>query len=221
MRNPLRDLLTPQELKALLFVCGFALAGFALHQFGLGPLLAQKSEESAKDLAEEVKNVDSLKIDIRSANLEELMQLPGIGEKRAQEIIDRRGQKQFENVNELMLIKGIGPKTWAKLKPMLLLFGSSVEIDKSGAPLTAPKPAAKKAASKPSSIPKSELTDIVNINTAGVSELCTLPGIGDVKAQAIIAFRQENGPFATIDDLVKVKGIGPKTLDKIRHRLAI
>lgn len=56
----------------------------------------------------------------------------------------------------------------------------------------------------------------VSLNAGSSSELQTLPGIGGVTAGRIIAYRQQNGPFASIDALTKVKGIGVKTLAKIR-----
>ncbi len=55
----------------------------------------------------------------------------------------------------------------------------------------------------------------VNINTAGVPELTLLPGIGAVKARAIIEYREANGPFASIEQLLEVSGIGPKTLEAL------
>ncbi len=58
----------------------------------------------------------------------------------------------------------------------------------------------------------------ININSADAATLAqTISGIGPSKAQAIIDYRQENGPFASLDDLVKVQGIGFKTLDRIRE----
>lgn len=57
---------------------------------------------------------------------------------------------------------------------------------------------------------------LININTAGVTELQEIPGIGEKKAQAIIQFRNENGHFQSIEDLTKVKGIGAKMLEKMR-----
>ena len=61
----------------------------------------------------------------------------------------------------------------------------------------------------------------ININTASAEELDTLPGIGPVKAQAIIDYRTEKGLFRTVDELLNVSGIGPKTLDDIRDKVKV
>ncbi len=60
-----------------------------------------------------------------------------------------------------------------------------------------------------------EMADKVNINKASDNELASIKGIGAKKAQAIISYRDENGDFANIEDLMKVKGIGKGTLQKI------
>lgn len=62
---------------------------------------------------------------------------------------------------------------------------------------------------------------LVNVNTAGAAELQTLPGIGPVTADSIIAYREEHGPFRTVDALLLVPGIGPATLEKIRGFVAV
>lgn len=59
-------------------------------------------------------------------------------------------------------------------------------------------------------------TTLININTAGEIELEDLPSVGPVTAAAIIEYRTQNGPFATVDDLIDVSGIGPATLEDIR-----
>ena len=56
----------------------------------------------------------------------------------------------------------------------------------------------------------------VNINTADAVALESLKGIGPAKAADIISYRSEHGNFASVDDLTKVKGIGPKTLESIK-----
>jgi len=62
---------------------------------------------------------------------------------------------------------------------------------------------------------------LVNINTASVDELVSLPGIGKAYAQRIVDYRTKNGPFKRIEDLLNVQGIGDKTFEKIRSRLTV
>lgn len=61
----------------------------------------------------------------------------------------------------------------------------------------------------------------VNLNTAGVSELMTISGVGEKRADDIIAYRDSNGGFSSIDDLKNVSGIGAKTLENIRPHVTI
>ena len=61
----------------------------------------------------------------------------------------------------------------------------------------------------------------ININTASAEELDELPGIGPVKAAAIISWREENGPFRYPEDLIRVSGIGEKTLEKLLNRITV
>lgn len=61
----------------------------------------------------------------------------------------------------------------------------------------------------------------VNINRAEVWLLEALPGIGEVRAKAIIDYRRQNGPFHNINELVKVEGIGTATYEKIKHLLTV
>lgn len=59
--------------------------------------------------------------------------------------------------------------------------------------------------------------NLVNINTATLTQLESLPGIGPTAAQKIIDYRNQHGPFKTIQDLTNVPGIGPATVDSIRN----
>ncbi|OGR30121.1 MAG: hypothetical protein A2091_13750 [Desulfuromonadales bacterium GWD2_61_12] len=61
----------------------------------------------------------------------------------------------------------------------------------------------------------------VNINSATVKELENLPGIGKTTALNIVDYRTANGPFKTRDDLLKVKGVGEKTMEKVRQLVAV
>lgn len=76
-------------------------------------------------------------------------------------------------------------------------------------------------AASPSGTNSEQQTAKVNINTADISLLQTLSGIGIKKAEAIIAYREEHGPFAKIEDLQEVSGIGEKTVEKLRASITI
>ena len=61
----------------------------------------------------------------------------------------------------------------------------------------------------------------INLNTADVSQLTTLTGVGESKALAIIAYREENGPFTSVEDIMNVPGIKEGTYEKIKDKIAI
>jgi len=62
---------------------------------------------------------------------------------------------------------------------------------------------------------------LININTASATELRELKGIGDAKAQVIVAYREKNGPFKSVDELRQVHGIGDKLLEKLRPQVTV
>lgn len=62
---------------------------------------------------------------------------------------------------------------------------------------------------------------LININTAGVAELCQLSGVGDATATAIVEDREANGPFASKEDLMRVSGIGEKKYAKLEARICV
>ena len=63
--------------------------------------------------------------------------------------------------------------------------------------------------------------DKININTATLEQLKSLDGIGDVKAQAIIDYREKNGGFKRIEDIIAVKGIGDKTYANLKDKITV
>ena len=72
---------------------------------------------------------------------------------------------------------------------------------------------------EPPAIAETVEGDLVNINTAGLEELMSLPGIGPVKAQAILDDREANGPYRYAEDLIRVKGIGEGTFFSIQDKI--
>ncbi len=62
---------------------------------------------------------------------------------------------------------------------------------------------------------------LININSASATELESLSGIGEVLAATIVEYRDQNGPFASVEDLMDVSGIGPATLGDIRDQVTV
>lgn len=83
-------------------------------------------------------------------------------------------------------------------------------VDASGAPAAPPTPGGPAAAGAK-----------VNLNTATAEQLDTLPGVGPVTAQAILSWREENGRFSSVDDLLDVNGIGEATLAELRDLVVV
>ncbi|WP_341963086.1 helix-hairpin-helix domain-containing protein [Pseudomonas sp. RC10] len=97
-----------------------------------------------------------------------------------------------------------------------LLASTSVAIN------AAPAASATPNAPAPAVAAPSEQSERINLNTASAEALQkTLSGIGAAKAEAIVAYRDENGAFTSVDELIEVKGIGKALLDKNRDKLAI
>lgn len=62
---------------------------------------------------------------------------------------------------------------------------------------------------------------LIDLNTATLEDLTTLPGIGDVRAQAIVAYREQNGPFLSVEQVMEVSGIGSTTYENIRDLVQV
>ena len=75
------------------------------------------------------------------------------------------------------------------------------------------KPAAQAAAAKPAAM--------INLNTATVKELETLPGVGTRTAERIVEYRTKKGPFKKIEELMNVQGIGEKSFLKLKPQLTV
>lgn len=172
-----------------------------------------------------------LPIDLNRATAEDLDAIPGIGPALAKRIIDyRQAQGPFKQIEDLREVSGFGPQNLPKLKPFLGL----------GNPEAMPPPAGEAAITTGESVsgtlietrggrPPGRKSDLqpktpdsaIDPNLSSQEDLETLPGIGPVLAQRIIAYRRVHGPFKKIDDLRQVSGIGPKKLEKLRPYVAI
>jgi competence protein ComEA len=165
-------------------------------------------------------------IDLNSADAAALETLPGIGPSKAAAIIAyRQAHGGFKSVEELDAVDGIGPSTMANVRDLVTVGGAppAATVSKVPAP-PAGRPGRVESVLGPgggSCEPDRALADAkakpatgcpVDINSADAAGLDRLPGIGEGKASAIIAYRAEHGKLASCDALDAVPGIGPATL---------
>lgn len=94
-----------------------------------------------------------------------------------------------------------------------IVDGSKIEVPRRGDAVTAV------AGELPSA--STPAPSVIDLNSADVTQLETIPGIGPVRAAAIVQHRDENGPFASVDALLDVSGIGPATLESMRAYVTV
>jgi competence protein ComEA len=151
------------------------------------------------------------KVDINSADTALLETLPGVGASVAKAIIAGRPWKKIDDLDS---IRGIGTARIDALRPLVTLGSASHTT----AEATTSKKGAMAAKGAPKAIPKAGASGKkVDLNTASKDELDSLPGIGPVKAQAIIEAR----PFKTIEDVMKVSGIKEGEFAKIKDLITV
>lgn len=133
-------------------------------------------------------------IDVDRAPAEELTRLPRVGPALAQRIVADRGTRgSFGSLEELDRVPGIGPVLLQTLRPHVVFSG--------GPTRTAPPPQPQR----------------IRVNTASAEALAALPGIGPARAAAIVDSRLREGPFRRVEDLRRVPGIGPRTVERLRN----
>ena len=147
------------------------------------------------------------RLDPNEAPDEELQRLPGIGPGKAAAIIEARRDDPFHSAEELTRVPGLGPVTVERLKPHLR-FAPAV-------PVRGPPGPVEGEAAAPGHDP-TEAADLLDLNRAGVADLERLPGLGPVRARAIVEYRTRNGPFRSVDHVTAVPGIGPALLERLR-----
>lgn len=202
----MKNFFTADEQKVIFFLILFGFLGIGLR---ITKLKAQEKIVDQTELQKVVSEVIEMKYDIRTATKEEFQNLPGIGPSRAEDIIAYRDANGFSKSSDLLNIKGIGKRTYAKIMKNIVIFGED-NIASEANPVS----------SKNSKKSKKN-TKLININTASAEELVLLKGIGLEKAKKIIEYRTTIGKFDTIEQLAEVKGIGVNTVNKNKERIII
>lgn len=85
----------------------------------------------------------------------------------------------------------------------------------------APPPPPSKPPAPPPPPPPPAAPERVNLNQADAEALSALPGIGPALAERVVAYRQENGPFATLNDLSQVRGVGPALVERLKALVTV
>jgi competence protein ComEA len=140
-------------------------------------------------------------LELNKATASDLKAIKGIGDAKARWIIEyREKQGAFTRVDDLLNVTGIGPKTLESIRTYLYVDLTD-STSSSGDKIVFVNP---------------QNDTRIDINRADFDELLTLPGIGEVKAQRILEYRQNHGVFHDINELLQVSGIGNKTLEQLK-----
>jgi len=172
---------------ACIFVLGVV---FSIKDLNV-PVLSSAQRQAYDEQAQAIRTG---MIDLNTAGNMQLQLLKGIGDTKAEAIVAyRQANGPFSKKEDIMKVPGIGPSTYEKIKDRLEL---SYDTNQSVTETVRP-----------------DEKGLIDINRASQKELETIPGIGPVKARSIIDYRQQNGDFQDIADLILVTGIGEKTLE--------
>jgi competence protein ComEA len=153
----------------------------------------------------------SERIDADQASAEELARLPRVGLALAKKIVaDREARGPFGGPAGLDRVPGIGSGLLAAIGPHLAFSGPSS---------AAPRPQI--TSTQPWAQGEPEGPGVIDLNTADVTLLDALPGVGPGKARAIVGYREANGPFHAVQELARVPGFGPAALARLQGRVRV
>jgi competence ComEA-like helix-hairpin-helix protein len=243
--------MTATERNSLLLLFGLGAVGHGVRLLALAPDAAPggisiTSQLPPEDLAAQRARAmragrplaDGERIDLNQASADEIARLPKIGMSLAKTIIRSRDRDGgFASVADLDRVPGVGPGLLATIADHVTLGDTArarrakERATESRAPAVFASPPAREAGptivvgearkrrqNQPTPIVP---TGPVHLNQASESDLVALPGIGPTRAKAIIAYRQTNGPFASVSDLEKVPGLPRRLVRQLASQVVI
>lgn len=184
--------------------------------------LAARAARLARPLARDER------IDLDRAPAEELARLPRVGPGLAARIVaDREEHGPFGSLEALDRVPGVGPTALAAIRPHATFSaaglvggnGPAAVRRTDGSPLIRHPGDAAPPASPAGRVGRRE--DKVSLNTASEAELTQLPGIGPALARAIVEDRRARGPYRTLQDLRRVRGLGAAKLRALEPRIIV
>ncbi len=159
--------------------------------------------------------------DLNTATRADLIELPGIGPSLADSILAYREQHgPFQRVEDLDLVTGVGPRKLESVRQFL----SVTDVGESTPTISAPAPTPLTMAlvtPVPMVLKSASMMGRLNLNTATLEQLVSLPGIGETYAKRILERRRQLGRFRTWADISSVPGVGPKRLENIQRYATI
>ena len=216
-----------REARSVLLLLGLAVLGHAVRLL-VQPRAAPPGEvlaapHSATDPAYQRARATQLarplapgeQVDLNSAPAEEIVRLPRIGMSLAKRIVaDRVARGAFRELADLDRVPGVGPGLLATLTDRVKFGGTA---GNSAAGTNGANPRVTGAYGGPN---QSHSGQPVDLNSASEADLRALPGIGQARALAILAYRRENGPFAAVSDLGRVPGFSHSLVARLAPLLA-
>ena len=184
----------------------------------------RRNLSAAFNLAEMAADISMEQMNINTATEEELMTLPGINRQTAVNIVDYRLQiGGFKKIEDLALVSGVGATKLNEIRLEICVKNkkSSQSSSRSSSRTDMQAPAIERQSSMGHSRQGSGATVKVNINTANVFQLMKAKGINQLFAENIVSYRDKKGPFKSVDDLVKVKGVTPGLVSAVRPFLIL
>lgn len=159
-------------------------------------------------------------LNINNATEEELMTLPGVSRSTAQNIIEYRCRiGGFKKVEDLALVSGVGAAKLGVMRAEICVSQKRSNSSRGSSPGSSRQDVNLNERSIRRSNSSAQLR--VNVNSANVFQLMKVKGVGQLIAENIVAHRDKKGPFKSLDELAKVKGIGTGLLGAIRHHLTL